>query len=610
MGRWPLPRQFWPSLAAFVAVSLISLYLVSLGSPLLSVAAVSGLTVLALMLIAHSLRRFADSERRYRHLLNTANDGIIAIDPMDGRIIGCNAKFSTLAGRDEAELIGRLYRDLFSQRERDQLADADGRMRDGLMQLHLLHRDGRLTPVEVSGSYTLWDESEALMVILRDVTERRAHERRIEYLASHDSLTGLANRREFESVAEGLLQERRGRGHALLYLDLDQFKVVNDTCGHAAGDELLRQLTARLRRGIRDTDTLARLGGDEFGVLLVDCTLPQAEEIASKLVAGVNDWHFTWGEKQFTIGVSIGVVPLESDGAGLTALLSAADAACYAAKEAGRNRTVVYRPGDSALVARQDEMDWVARLTDALAEDRLELYCQRIVDSAALAGVRYDHWELLLRLRERDGTLVEPGRFLPAAERFNLAPSIDRRVIQRALGGIKLALASGASGQGVYAVNLSGATVCDPDFGGFVEDAFRVSGVPPAMVCFEMTETAAIASIDAARMFIARMHDIGARIALDDFGSGMSSFAYLRALSVDYLKIDGLFVRDLPGDPVSVAMVRAIYELSRAIGVRTVAEFIETDAAYDHVRKLGGDLAQGFALHRPEPWQWDPRQLD
>ncbi|MFN2300520.1 MAG: putative bifunctional diguanylate cyclase/phosphodiesterase [Gammaproteobacteria bacterium] len=605
-----MPRQFWPSLAAFVAVGFLSLYLVSLGSPLLSVAAVSGLAVFGLMLIAHTLRRFADSERRYRHLLNTANDGIIAIDPGDGHIIGCNAKFSTLTGRGEAELIGRLYRDLFPLGERDQLADTDGRMLDGLMQLHLLHRDGRLTPVEVSASYTLWDESEALIIILRDVTERRAHERRIEYLASHDSLTGLANRREFESVANELLHERRGRGHALLYLDLDQFKVVNDTCGHAAGDELLRQLTSRLRRGIRDSDTLARLGGDEFGVLLVDCTLPQAEQIASKLVAGVNDWHFTWGEKQFTIGVSIGVVPLESGGAGLAALLSAADAACYAAKEAGRNRTVVYRPGDSALVARQDEMDWVARLTDALAEDRLELYCQRIVDSAALVGARYEHWELLLRLRERDGTLVAPGRFLPAAERFNLAPSIDRRVIQRALGGIKRALASGASGEGVYAVNLSGATVCDPDFGSYVEEAFRLSGVPPAMVCFEMTETSAIASIDATRMFIARMHQLGSRIALDDFGSGMSSFAYLRALSVDYLKIDGMFVRDLPGDPVSVAMVRAIYELSRAIGVRTVAEFIETDAAYEHVQKLGGDLAQGFALHRPEPWRWDPSHPD
>jgi diguanylate cyclase (GGDEF)-like protein/PAS domain S-box-containing protein len=332
----------------------------------LSVVAVGSLGVLALFLIAHAMRRFAESEQRFRHLLNTANDGVIAVDPRKGTILGGNAKVSELTGRGEAHLVGRLYRDLFPEDERGILTDAHGRVRDGMHQLHLLHRDGRRTPVEAGGSYTLWDDEEALLVIFRDVTERRAHQRRIEYLASHDALTGLTNRREFETIAEDLLTERRGRGHAMLYLDLDQFKVVNDTCGHAAGDELLRQLTARLRRGIRDTDTLARLGGDEFGVLLVDCSLLQAEQIAVKLVSCVNDWRFAWGGKHFAIGASIGVVALEGGGPALAALMSAADAACYAAKEAGRNRVVVYRPGDSALTARQDEMHWVSRLTDAL----------------------------------------------------------------------------------------------------------------------------------------------------------------------------------------------------------------------------------------------------
>ena len=603
-------RRFWPLIALFTAVSVASLYLASRSTPqgfwlsLLSVGSLAGLGVL---LINATVRRLHESEQRYRHLLNTANDGVIAVDPANGQILGGNHKLAALTGRAEDELVGRLYRDLFPEGERADLHDANDRLVDGVLQLHLLHRDGRLTPVEVSASYTLWDEREALIALLRDVTERRAHERRIEYLASHDPLTGLANRREFERLAELLLDERRGRGHALLYLDLDQFKVVNDTCGHAAGDELLRQLTSRLRRCIRDTDTLARLGGDEFGVLLTDCSLEQAEQIASKLGAMVNEWRFKWGDQNFSIGTSIGLVPLESGAhaTGLAALMSAADAACYAAKEAGRNRTVVYRPGDSALVARQDEMHWVARISDALAEDRLELFCQRIVSAAPASSDAGEHCELLVRLRERDGALVEPGRVQPAAERFNLAPAVDRRVVQRALAGVHAALAEGASRNDVYAVNLSGATLCDPDFGDFVQRAFLDTDVPPPMICFEITETAAIASIDAAQAFIARMHALGSHIALDDFGTGMASFGYLRSLSVDYLKIDGTFVRDLATDPVSAAMVRAIYELSRAIGVRTVAEFVETDAAFERVQTLGGDLAQGFALHVPEPWRWD-----
>ncbi|MEX0899488.1 MAG: EAL domain-containing protein [Gammaproteobacteria bacterium] len=604
-------RRYWPLIALFLAFSAASLYLASRSTVeefWLSLLSVGSIATLGIVLINAAVRRLHESEQRYRHLLNTANDGVIAVDPATGQILGCNHKLAAMSGRGEEELVGRLYRDLFPEAERAELADSADRILDGVKQLHLLNRDGRLIPVEVNANYTLWDEREAMIALLRDVTERRAHERRIEYMASHDPLTGLANRREFERLAELLLDERRGRGHAMLYIDLDQFKVVNDTCGHAAGDELLRQLTSRLRRCIRDTDSLARLGGDEFGVLLTDCSLEQAEQIAAKLVAMVNEWRFKWNDQYFTIGTSIGLVPLDAGTTSLATLMSAADAACYAAKEAGRNRTVLYRPGDTELLARQDEMHWVARISDALAENRIELYCQRIVSAS-----RYpkegggEHCELLVRLRERDGTLVEPGRFLPAAERFNLAPAVDRRVVERAFTGVRDALDGRASTDDVYAINLSGATLCDPDFGQYVHDMFKETRIPPRMICFEITETAAIASIDAAQEFIGRMHGLGSHIALDDFGTGMASFGYLRSLSVDYLKIDGTFVRDVATDPVSAAMVRAIYELSRAIGVRTVAEFVETEAAFEQVQTLGGDLAQGFALHRPEPWRWDSR---
>ncbi len=602
-------RRYWALIALFLAFSAASLYLASRSTIeefWLSLLSVGSIATLGVVLINATVRRLQESEQRYRHLLNTANDGVIAVDPATGQILGCNPKLAAMTGRDEDELVGRLYRDLFPEAERVDLVDSADRILDGVQQLHLLHRDGRLTPVEVSANYTLWDDREAMIALFRDVTERRAHERRIEYMASHDPLTGLANRREFERLAELMLDERRGRGHAMLYIDLDQFKVVNDTCGHAAGDELLRQLTSRLRRCIRDTDTLARLGGDEFGVLLTDCSLAQAEQIAAKLVAMVNEWRFKWNDQHFTIGTSIGLVPLDAGTTSLATLMSAADAACYAAKEAGRNRTVIYRPGDSALVARQDEMHWVARITDALAENRIELFCQRIV-SASQNPEEGEHCELLVRLRDRDGTLIEPGRFLPAAERFNLAPAVDRRVVERAFTGVRDALDGKASALDVYAINLSGATLCDPDFGQYVHDMFKRTRVPPRMICFEITETAAIASIDAAQAFIARMHELGSHIALDDFGTGMASFGYLRSLSVDYLKIDGTFVRDVATDEVSAAMVRAIYELSRAIGVRTVAEFVETEAAFARVKSLGGDLAQGFALHRPEPWRWDQK---
>ncbi len=550
------------------------------------------------------LHRASESEQRFRHLLNTANDGIIAVSPVSGRILGCNHKMSQMVGRQERSLIGRLYVDLFPVAERERLMDANKRLLDGLHGLNLLHRDGRVMPVEVSASYTLWDSEEALIAIMRDATERRAHERRIEFLASHDSLTGLINRREFERRAENILGDRRRGEHALMYIDLNQFKVVNDTCGHAAGDEMLRQLTTRLRRSVRDSDTLARLGGDEFGVLLEDCSLEQAEQVAAKIVTTINGWHFTWGGRRFGVGASIGLVPIQPGGPGLTPLMSAADAACYAAKEGGRNRVVVYRPGDSDLLTRQSEMDWVARLTDALAERRFELHCQRIVNASGGSADDIEHNELLVRLRERDDTLILPRVFLPAAERFNLAATIDRHIIECAVHGLRKSLDAGATEQAMFGINITGSSIANPEFAEFVGDVFKRWQVPTKMVCFEISEAAAFASLEASRSFITRMRALGIRIALDDFGTGLSSFSYLRTLPVDYLKIDGSFMKDLSEDPVSTAMVQAIYELSKVIGIRTIAESVENEESLARLRDIGGGLAQGYALHRPERWEW------
>ena len=443
-----------------------------------------------------------------------------------------------------------------------------------------------------------------VVLVFRDMSRERQYATRLAHLASHDALTGLLNRREFERrvsmvLAEGPYQDGH---HAVLYLDLDEFKVVNDTCGHAAGDELLRQVSALLRPRLREGDTLARLGGDEFGVLLEHCAPAPALAIADALRKTIGDFHFQWNQRSFKIGASVGVVNLAGGPDTLAAILSAADAACYMAKDKGRNRVQVYSPESDEVTLRKGEMEWVNRIHRALAENRFCLYAQPV--RATVGGdATPAYTELLLRLRDDDGGLVPPTAFIPAAERYHLMPAIDRWVINTAFGQLARQLEDGDEAQtGVCAINVSGASLGDDDFLDFVQAQFVVHRIPHALICFEITETTAVASLTKATQFMSALRGLGCRFALDDFGVGVSSFTYLKHLPVDYVKIDGSFVKDMLDDPVNHAMVEAIHRIGHIMGKQTIAESVERRETLKALRAIGVDYAQGFGIAAPAPF--------
>jgi len=438
------------------------------------------------------------------------------------------------------------------------------------------------------------------VLVIQDMSRERQYAARLSNLASHDALTGLLNRREFEQRVRAIVEQREGpQGqHAVLYLDLDQFKVVNDTSGHAAGDELLRQVGALLRPRLREGDVLARLGGDEFGVLLPHCPPAPALRIAEALRKAIVDFRFAWKNRSFTIGVSIGLVNLAEGPHTLASVLSAADAACYLAKDKGRNRVQVYRPEDSEVALRRGEMEWVHRLHRALAEDRLCLYSQPMRAMHATAAEQVRHEELLVRLIDEQNEMIPPIAFIPAAERYHLMPSIDRWVIRTAFRVLAERRASGQA-LGTYAINVSGASIGDDQFLDYVRENFARFRIPHAAICFEITETTAVTSLSKAAEFIGALREPGCRFALDDFGVGVSSFTYLKQLPVDYLKIDGSFVKNMLTDPVDAAMVEAIHRIGRVMGKQTIAESVETAATLDALRSVGVDYAQGNAIAAP-----------
>jgi diguanylate cyclase (GGDEF)-like protein len=377
---------------------------------------------------------------------------------------------------------------------------------------------------------------------------------------------------------------------------------VNDTCGHAAGDQLMRQVSTLLEHCLREGDTLARLGGDEFGVLLENCPPEAALRIADKLRQTVTDFHFAWAHLSFNIGVSIGLVNVEDGLFTLAEVMRAADTACYMAKEKGRNRVQVYHPEDSELTLRQGEMEWVGRLQKALDENRFILHAQDIVKVgvARRGGV---HCEVLLRMLDERGNVVPPMAFIPAAERYNLMPSIDRWVIRTALATLaRLAAEPGGDPVELCAINLSGASIGDDRFLDFVREQLSHFAVPHQTICFEITETAAIANLDKAAKFINELKATGCRFSLDDFGAGMSSFAYLKHLPVDFLKIDGAFVKDMADDPIDRAMVEAINSVGHVMGKQTIAEFVDSDRVLKALEEIGVDYAQGYGVGRPRPF--------
>jgi diguanylate cyclase (GGDEF)-like protein len=438
------------------------------------------------------------------------------------------------------------------------------------------------------------DELHQSNTLLRREVDERSWE------AAHDALTGLVNRREFESLVESALGSAgiAGKHHVVCFMDLDQFKVVNDTCGHAAGDELLMQIAAVLQSRVRASDTLARLGGDEFGLLLEGCSLERAQLIAADLLAAVGDFRFNRHGKVFAIGISIGLAPVVGHGCGSAEVLSMADTACYWAKDQGRNRVCVYRSGDSDMATRRKEMGWVARITQALEEERFVLYHQSYLPLSEAAGPRL-HFEVLLRMVDETGELVQPGSFLPAAERYNLMPAIDRWVVKKVFAGYR-GLAAQRGGQPLTcAINLSGTTLNTEDFLDFVRGLAHENALPPQAICFEITEIAAINNLRKAVEFIKECRSMGFLFALDDFGTGTSSFGYLRSLPVDYLKIDGGFVRNLERDAIAKTMAETINSVGHIMGIKTIGEYAESPAIIEELRAMGVDYAQGYGVCRP-----------
>ncbi|NOZ09428.1 MAG: EAL domain-containing protein [Gammaproteobacteria bacterium] len=424
---------------------------------------------------------------------------------------------------------------------------------------------------------------------------------RFSYHARHDPLTGLLNRREFESRTQRTITDAShyGAHHAMLYMDLDQFKVVNDTCGHVAGDEMLKQISLLLSAKIRQGDTLARLGGDEFGLLLEYCPIEQAVHIADTIRSAIQDFRFSWQGNVFSIGVSTGVVAIDGETASIKDVFSTADTACYMAKDKGRNRIHVYEADDAEVEQRHGEMRWVSRLTRALEDQRFILFCQPIV---AINEQHTDatHYEILVRMKDESGTTILPGAFITAAERYNLMPSIDRWVITKLFSKLAEAQRNGIE-LPHCSVNLSGTSLSDDHFTSTVSHLFEELDIPPAIICFEITETAAIADLTAAMQFVNKFKRLGCEFSLDDFGSGLSSFGYLKTLPVDYLKIDGTFVKDIAKDPIDLAMVKSINDIGHVMGMRTIAEFVEDDDILSRLRVIGVDYAQGYGIRHPFP---------
>ena len=558
----------------------------------------------------HAEQVIFEEKERAQATLRAIADGVIVVDEV-GRVTYLNPTAEALTGWGGAEAVGQPHAEILM------LQDAKGQPQDLFGPLPdapdvavplvenaqmLRRRDGTVIPIE--GSLTQLRDRvgrrAGTVVAFRDVSQWRQLAAQLSFQATHDALTGLANRSELDRRLAVALKSalQPGHVHSLLYLDLDQFKVVNDTCGHLAGDELLRQLAQMLSTLVRSGDTLARLGGDEFGVLLEDCPATPALLIAEKLRQSIAEFPFVWQGHTFNVGVSIGHVCFGDTPVTLGEILSKADEACYLAKDLGRNRVHSHQPGDEELARRHGEMEWVVEIRKALKEERFALHAQRIFHLTDPASP--PHYEILVRMLAQDGSLVPPMCFIPAAERYNLMPVIDRWVIGAVCRhlGAQIQRDPGAVSS-LYAINLSGGSVTDAHLADYTLGMLKETGVPGSCLCFEITETSAIGNLAHAVRLMQELKAVGCQFSLDDFGSGMSSFAYLKSLPVDYLKIDGSFVRDIADDPVDYAMVEAIHNIGRLMGLKTVAEFVENDRILAQLRKIGVDYGQGFGLAKP-----------
>jgi diguanylate cyclase (GGDEF)-like protein/PAS domain S-box-containing protein len=544
------------------------------------------------------------------YAMQSLGEAIVTTDT-DGRLVYLNPAAEKLLGVENREVAGRPLEEvigLVDQNDRKLLAEPVREAVAGGANSHALSRravligkaSGEERAIELAVSPLRVDDAlVGAVILLHDVTELRGLHRQMSYQATHDALTGLVNRREFEHrLAEAAEIARRGEATQMLcYLDLDRFKIVNDTSGHLAGDSMLREVAKLLREAVRDSDTVARLGGDEFGMLLVGCPLEKARQIADDVCRSIAGYRFVWHDRVFNIGVSIGLIEIGREAGSVEQLLAAADSACYVAKKEGAGRVSVYSARDEALARSTGEIQWLQRLQVALKEERFTLYYQPIV-AAQGNDDEGPSMEVLLRMLDEDGKEIPPGDFVAAAERYRLMASVDRWVVQTTLGALARNAYPLARERSV-AINISGQTLSDPLFLEFVVETLDQTGVHPDQVCFEIAESAVVANLEQARRFVGVLHGMGCKFTIDDFGSGVGSFSSLKSLPIDYLKLDGSFMRNLARDSVSQTMVTAMIKLARTLNFKIIAEQVEDGAALDAARKFGVDYIQGFVIARP-----------
>lgn len=568
--------------------------------------------------LLRALERAAASEialgvekERAEVTLHSITDSVITVD-INECIVYLNPVGEKLLGMNVKEVFGLKFKQVFNivdENTGDAVADLlhecflTGQIVHMPEHSSLISKDDTVISIEASIAPMKVDTGDLMgaVIVIQDVSHTRRLTKQLSYQASHDLLTGLYNRRKFEEYLEEILLNVReeDRHHALFYLDLDNFKIVNDTCGHVAGDELLKQLPALFNDVLRSGDIIARLGGDEFGIILENCEIQQAANIADKVRQKIKNYRFVWDDKTFEIGVSIGVIAINADNAEMSQVLSSADVACYAAKDSGRNRVHVFEPSDELVNERYGQMHWTARISKALEDHRFVLYQQPIV---GVSNKERDHLEILLRMVDEDGNIIPPGAFMPAAERYGLMPEIDRWVIYEVfkfMGRNDPADPIDGTDR-VFAINLSGDSINDPSLLEYILEEKSRFNISLTNVCFEITETVAISNLSKATVFINELKNYGCQFALDDFGSGLSSFAYLKNLPVNYLKIDGSFVKDVSRDKIDRTMVESIQQIGEVMELHTIAEHVEDQSTLTVLEEIGVNYVQGFHLGRPE----------
>ena len=551
------------------------------------------------------LNMLEESQERFKSSFDQSAIGMVLVDQTQ-MILQANDAFCTMLGYKDSDLLAlplvKLVDpedDLMNNDFHRQLIDM--KIQHYQLEQRYIKKDGTILWGLLNVSAVSYDKQFIHAIAqVQDVTEAHELSNKLTYQASHDALTELINRREFEEQVNQLLDggpTNKQAEHALLYIDLDQFKVINDTCGHIAGDELLRQIAILMNKKVRQSDSLARLGGDEFGVLMRFCDLEQSHRLAETLRTVIEDFRFIWAKQVFNLAASIGISVINHKTNSITEVMRQADAACYMAKESGRNRVHVFHDEDETLAQRHGEMEWVSRINNALDENKFHLYAQPILD------IKKDvvtHYEILIRLEDAAGNIIPPGAFLPAAERYNLISKLDRWVINKSFEWIA-ELSKAGKGDFIVSINISGLSFSEKGFTEYVLERLQAHDVQNERVCFEITETAAIANLSSVTGFINTLQQQGCLFALDDFGSGMSSFAYLKNLPVDFLKIDGMFVKDILDDPIDFEMVKSINEIGHVMGKKTIAEFVENEAVLAKLDEIGVDYAQGYGVGMPAP---------